>query len=157
MGTANATPIKKENDEPKSNSDNVDATVIVNNEQMNAVQQELNETNEKYAKQKQEMKSLEDKLCECEQQIQDLKAKNENFVCRLNAQNGSEQCGFLEKGFTKNMNEFSHVLQSEYRASIQAQADEKEENYKQQIEKLNKLLSETKNKLFRVQVKTIKR
>merc|ERR1712154_380061 len=55
------------------------------------------------------------------------------------------------------MSAFSVVLQSEYRTSLQSQCDEKEKNYKQQIEKLDKMLSETKNKLFEAQVKCVKK
>merc|ERR1712228_645593 len=116
-------------------------------EEIALMKQSLNEITQKYEKQKQEMQAMEEKLSESENQISFLKAENQNFFCQMNEKLDMKQCEFSEKEFIKNMSGFSSVLQKEYRASIQAQCNEKEKNYKVQIEKLNKLLSETKNKL----------
>merc|ERR1712154_575238 len=91
-----------------------------------------------------------DKLTESEKTISYLKAKNENFLRQVNEQNTMEQSDELEKGFWKNMNEFSFILQEEYRNSLQKQSEEKEKTLKQS-------LSETKKKLFEAQVKSIKK
>jgi len=128
----------------------------IEEEELDCMKKEMESLREKCNKQTDEIYALRDKLEECDKSVSHYKAKYENYLRQINEQNTMEQGDEMEKNFMKNLNEFSFVLQEEYRQTLQKQAKDKEEALKLQIDSLNKALSQTKNKLFQAQVKCVK-
>ena len=149
--------VNNDNDNNDNNTKNDKKCQEIESVEIDAMKNEISYLKEKCEKQRVEMDDLENKLSESEKSTSHYKGKYENFLRQINESNTNEQGDEFEKEFLKNIHEFSFTLQSEFRDSLQKQAKEKEKSFKQQIEKLNKTLSDTKNKLFQSQVKCIKK